>query len=737
MIRFGLRLTLAGGREAAVRLVVISVAMALGVGMLLAALAGLGGVQTQADRYQWMNSANQPAAENGPDPLWWQLRMDVVAGQSASRVDLAATGPQSPVPPGLPRLPGPGEYFASPALAELIAAEPADQLADRYPGRLAGTIGDAALPAPDSLIAVVGYAPAELSQRQHVYQVARISFTEPASCSRGCNLGVTPEGVQLILSVVAVALIFPLFILIGTTTRLSATRREQRFAAMRLVGGTPRQIALVASVEAMVSAVAGTMAGFAIFLASRSSVATIPFTGAPMFPSDLTLTWPIAVGVAAGVPALAVLAGLVTLRRVQISPLGVTRRVRPRAPRAWRILPLALGLGELAYFVGRRPPGMEAQLAAYLSGIFLTMIGLLVAGPWLTMIGARLVARRASGTASLIAARRLAGSPTAGFRAVSGLVIALFVATVAIGVMGTISADRLDPVDEAGRAMLITAFRDNDSAPSGDPVPSALKAQPGVVANVIVRKAPVSMTVPDIEIGGWFNPDSLLSCADLPRLSSNGTCAPGAEVVWAFEDARGPAAWSGTWPTADISPAALKDLPAQAIITVVDGTGAALERARTTLGTAYPGRRPPYTEADWQADTSKVVTGWQRLADVVVLVSLAIAGCSLAVSIAGGLSERKRPFSMLRLTGVPLATLRRVVALESVTPLLAAAAVALGAGLVAAALFLRAQLELALVPPGPAFYLIVLAGIGASLGIISLTLPLLRQITGPEVARND
>ena len=39
VIRFGLHLTLRGGREAAVRLVVTAVAVALGVGLLLATLA--------------------------------------------------------------------------------------------------------------------------------------------------------------------------------------------------------------------------------------------------------------------------------------------------------------------------------------------------------------------------------------------------------------------------------------------------------------------------------------------------------------------------------------------------------------------------------------------------------------------------------------------------------------------------------------------------------------------------
>ena len=61
------------------------------------------------------------------------------------------------------------------------------------------------------------------------------------------------------LGVTAVALLFPVLVFIGTATRLSAARREQRFAAMRLVGATPRQISVVAAVESTVAAVAGTL----------------------------------------------------------------------------------------------------------------------------------------------------------------------------------------------------------------------------------------------------------------------------------------------------------------------------------------------------------------------------------------------------------------------------------------------------------------------------------------------
>ena len=92
-------------------------------------------------------------------------REDYFDGQIIGRVDVAATGPTSPVPPGIPHCPGPGEFYASPALAALLRSTPADQLGDRYPGRLIGTIGAAALPSPDSLLIIVGRTPASWRAR--------------------------------------------------------------------------------------------------------------------------------------------------------------------------------------------------------------------------------------------------------------------------------------------------------------------------------------------------------------------------------------------------------------------------------------------------------------------------------------------------------------------------------------------------------------------------------------------
>jgi hypothetical protein len=122
---------------------------------------------------------------------------------------------------------------------------------------------------------------------------------------------------------------------------------------------------------------------------------------------------------------------------------------------------------------------------------------------------------------------------------------------------------------------------------------------------------------------------------------------------------------------------------------------------------------------------------------VVILVSLPIAGCTLAAGLAAGLADRKRPFSLLRLTGARLAMLRRVVALEGAVPLLAVAAVAIGTGFGAAAMYASEAQQHAMVAPGAAYYLITAGGILVSLGIIAATFPLLARITGPEVARNE
>jgi hypothetical protein len=744
VIRLGLRLTLGSGREAALRVLVTAAAVALGVGLLLAALAGVNGLHAQTDRGAWLDTSAQASPPiSASDRLWWLSSTDQFGNQAIDRVDVAATGPSAPVPPGLFHLPGPGEYYASPALTALLNSEPANELRDRYPGRQVGTIGAAALPSPNSLIIVVGHTVSQLSQVPGAVEVGAIQRT-PANCYACQNAVGSGPVLQFILAGGAVALLLPVLILIATASRLSAARREERFAAMRLVGATPRQIAVISAVEAVVAAVAGVAAGFALFFSFRPLLYHVPFTGAPLAEGDLSLHWIDVVLAVIGVPVAAVVSARLALRRVQISPLGVNRRASSRPPRIVRIIPLLAGIAVLAYFDAVGKPGaIGGQLLELLVGFVLLVVGLVLAGPWFTTAGSRLMVKRASRPATLIAGRRLLDNPKAAFRFISGLVIALFVASAMIGALSSIAAASSSGGGSVGKDTLADPFCSfsTSNCPTSAEVPSVpgqvlaeLRTTPGVRSVTVVHESPSQAQ--------QMKSFGVVACDQLAKTPAIGKCAPGATVAslgYFLSNLLGhhSHASSTVWPSADLSVAKAARLPVDAVVVATDGSSSSIERARTTLEGVFPFQGTPVAVEALDPLTARLLAMIQDMTDVIIVASLIIAACSLAVNIVAGLGERKRPFSLLRLTGVPTALLHRVVALESALPLLLVAAVSIVVGLVSAALYLHSQVGIAFRIPGISYWTTVLGGLAASLAIIASTFPLLNRITGPEVARND
>ena len=153
MLQLSLRLTLRSGREGLVRLLITAAAVAAGVALLLGVLGELHAFESNAYKACWSctRGASVPATLPAHGELW-NNSVDFYRGQTISRLDVAALGPDAPLPPGVSRLPAPGTYYASPALAALLASVPAGQLGDRFPGRLAGTIGQAALTGANELV---------------------------------------------------------------------------------------------------------------------------------------------------------------------------------------------------------------------------------------------------------------------------------------------------------------------------------------------------------------------------------------------------------------------------------------------------------------------------------------------------------------------------------------------------------------------------------------------------------
>jgi hypothetical protein len=494
MIRLGLRLTFGSGREAALRVLVTAAAVSLGVGLLLAALAGGNGLNAQTNRGAWLDTSAQASPSTSStstsDRLWWLSSTDQFGNQVIDQVDLAAAGPKASIPPGIPHLPGPGEYYASPALTRLLQSEPANQLRDRYPGHQIGTTGAAALPSPNSLIIVIGHTARQLSRAPGVVEVGGIQRT-PSNCYACQNTVGSGPVLQFILAGGAVALLLPVLILIATASRLSATRREERFAAMRLVGATPRQISAVSAVEAVVAAVAGVAVGFALFFVFRPLLYHVPFTGAPLAQGDLSLHWIDIVLTVIAVPVAAVVSARLALRRVQISPLGVSRRASSHLPRVIRIIPLLAGIAVLVYFdAAGKPDAVGGQLLELLVGFVLLVVGLVLAGPWFTTAGSQLMVKQANRPSTLIAGRRLLDNPKAAFRFISGLVIALFVTSALIGALSSIAADASTSGEgSAGQGTLADPFCSfsTSNCPASAQVPSVpgrvlaeLRTTPGV-----------------------------------------------------------------------------------------------------------------------------------------------------------------------------------------------------------------------------------------------------------------
>ncbi|HEY1830792.1 MAG TPA: FtsX-like permease family protein [Acidimicrobiales bacterium] len=730
-------------------MLVTAAAVALGAGMLLAALAGGNGLHAQTERGAWLDTSAQASGSKSgtstSDGMWWLSSVDQFGSQAIDRVDVAAAGPKPPVPPGITHLPGPGEYYASPALTTLIASQPANELRDRFPGHQIGTIGAAARPSPNSLIIVIGHTARELSQVPGAVKVGAIQRTL-ANCYHCQNpIGSGPV-LQWILAGGAIFLLLPVLILIATASRLSAARREERFAAMRLVGATPRQISVVSAVEAVVAALAGIAVGFALFFAFRPLLYHVPFTGAPFSEGDLSLHGiDIALAVI-GIPVAAVVSARLALRRVQISPLGVTRRGSSRPPRMVRIIPLLAGIAVLAYFDAHGKPGSNGgQLLELLVGFVLLVVGLVLAGPWFTTAGSRLMTKRASRPSTLIAGRRLLDNPKAAFRFISGLVIALFVASALIGALSSIASISSSAGGSAGKDTLAEPFCSfsTSNCPASTQVPSVprqllaeLYATPGVRGVAVIHQ------VPPGQQANWGGPAGVVACAQLAKTPAIGTCGPGvtvASIGYFLSNVLGhnSHASSTAWPSAHLSAAKAARLPVDAIVVATDGPSRSLERVRTTLERAFPLQGQPLGVESLDPSNARLLTMIQDMIDVIIVASLIIAACSLAVNIVAGLGERRRPFSLLRLTGVSTSVLHRIIALESAMPLILVAAVSIAVGLASAALYLHSQVSIAFRIPGITYWATVLGGLAASLAIIASTFPLLNRMTGPEVARND
>ncbi|HEX3213030.1 MAG TPA: FtsX-like permease family protein, partial [Actinomycetota bacterium] len=433
----------------------------------------------------------------------------------------------------------------------------------------------------------------------------------------------------------------------------------------------------------------------------RIVAATVTFQGARFFLDDVVVApWLLAL-VLVGVPLLATLTTIVALSRVQAGPLATSRRGRRRPPSARRALPLAAGIGGLlAAAPLRRVVDSEAgETLDNLAPLFLvlTIVGFVIAGPWLCMLAGRGIARVSRRVPGLIAARRIASDPSATFRAVSVVVLAAFAVTFSASL---VDASEDEPVD-GGRGVL----------------------RPGVVEVITggvpeARVAPL-LSEPAVPVRTGAASHFVESCPELARMVTL-PCSSSGLAVGGISERAGLA---GT------------GLPISMVYIPTDGTPAAERRVRTQAANLVPNALI-HTQQDRIDTDALFFDSLEQLQRLVWYFVLLVAACSLTVGMLAGVIERRRPFALLRASGLRLGELRQVVFLETAAAMLVTAAVGVGLGMAtsyAVALFG----DLVWTWPDAGVFAMVGVGVLAALVLSTMALPLLDAATRHEAVRYE
>ncbi|WP_223692620.1 FtsX-like permease family protein [Leifsonia poae] len=255
-----------------------------------------------------------------------------------------------------------------------------------------------------------------------------------------------------LLAVVALALlVVPLVALGGSAARLSARRRDDRLASLRLLGATPGMVGALTVIESTVTAVVGALAGVVVYFAAVPLVGLIPFRGAPLGAAAVFLHPVLLVLAVLAIAGLAAVSAIVGLRSVIVTPLGVrTKQVAPRMH--W--VRFAIGAAVvvvtfLAMSALSLADGFGVILAVLALGFGGTVAVLNLVGPWVIRLVASGQAKRAKTVTRLLAARSVLESPKAAWRQVSGVAMTSFMAVfagVGVALLG-FAADRA-PADQ-------------------------------------------------------------------------------------------------------------------------------------------------------------------------------------------------------------------------------------------------------------------------------------------------
>ncbi|MFR9795323.1 ABC transporter permease [Streptomyces sp. MS06] len=537
-LAMGMRFAFGGGREGWTRALLTAVGVGLGVTLLLLAAAVPHALSARHHREEARadHTFGQPDRPRADNTLIVADANTTYGELSVGGRLLEAEGPRAPRPPGVDRLPAPGEMVVSPALKDLLASDGGALLRPRLPYRITGTITEQGLTGPNELVFYAGAD--DLAPRIDHDSVARITaFGEPVTRIRE---RLDPVLLLLIL-VVFTVLLMPVAVFIAAAVRFGGERRDRRLAALRLVGSDTRMTRRIAAGEALGGSLLGLVLGAGFFLAARQVAGHVQVLDVSVFPSDLDPSPLLAAVVALAVPAASVLVTLFALRGVVIEPLGVVRTARPARRRLWWRLLLPLGGLALLYpMIGKgRDHGTFNQYLV-IGGVLLLLVGVTALLPWIVEA---VVARLGAGGVSWqLAVRRLQLSSGTAARSVNGIAVAVAGAIALQMLFSGVQGDYTEPTGkDLRRAQMQVGIGDGSRLPEAA---EKLNATRGVRAAIELT----SLSLGD----GPKNPGSSAEltvggCAALREVATLPSCRAGDvfAVTGADHEMRSPAPGPG------------------------------------------------------------------------------------------------------------------------------------------------------------------------------------------------
>lgn len=260
-----------------------------------------------------------------------------------------------------------------------------------------------------------------------------------------------------------VLLVLPLVTLASSAARLSSRRRDDRLSSLRLLGATSGTLRLLTLAEAGACALAGCLLGLVGYLISLPLLGVLHFNGGPVGMRALLLGPELLLGVVTALVVLALASSAVSLRRVEVSPLGVRMRSDAQKVSAARIvvgvllLVAAAASGRIAPMFGvSAGPVVAIAVAVVAVGAGLAVVN--IVGPKLLSVYFRGRLRRARTAPALVAARMVLEAPRAAWRQVSALGSVCFVG-VAGGCGVALLSRAADSGGDPAGAILISDIR--------------------------------------------------------------------------------------------------------------------------------------------------------------------------------------------------------------------------------------------------------------------------------------